>query len=86
MNKQMVLIEWIDSKGVSQSWEFLDDLKPQKPAHCISIGFLFDDQKDYKTIVQTIADEKTDPQIMARLTIPTCSIIKTKVLKVFCNE
>ena len=67
-------IEWLDSKGVSSDWEFIEGLKPMLPCNCKSIGFLIDDQKEYKTIAQTISDE----QYLGRMTIPTCSIIRIK--------
>ena len=86
MVKDFVMIEWVDSKECSSDWQFIEDIKPQKPAKCISVGILFDDQDDYKTIIQTIdeEEEKEDSQIMARMTIPTCSI--TKITKLIQQE
>lgn len=75
---KIVLIEWIDSKGVTNSWEFKNELDPLLPCHIISIGFLIDDSKTHKTIVQS--DSET--QVLGRLTIPTKAILKMKRLKV----
>ena len=50
----LVLIEWLDSKGVTSEWEHLDGLKPLLPSVCLSIGFLIDDHKDYKTLAQSL--------------------------------
>ena len=71
-NKKIVAIEWLDSKGVVNEWEYYDDIKPLKPIVCISVGFLLENNKKYKTIVQSIGDG----QILGRLTIPNCSIKK----------
>jgi hypothetical protein len=74
MKKDLVLIEWLDSKGVIGEWEFIDSLTPLKPSICTSVGFLIEDKKGYKTIVQT----KSKEQVVGRMTIPTCSIKKMK--------
>lgn len=34
MEKRLVLIEWLDSKGITNAWEFWDDLEPLKPNIC----------------------------------------------------
>jgi len=52
---QKVLIEWVDSSGVTSEWEFMEDLEPLVPAVCTTVGFLIDDNKDYKTIAQTVS-------------------------------
>lgn len=69
---KLVSIEWLDSKGVINEWEYIDEIKPLEPVKCISVGFLIEDNKQYKTIVQSIGDS----QILGRMTIPTCSITK----------
>ena len=74
MKNQLVLIEWLDSKGVIGEWEFTDSLNPLIPCKCVSVGFLIDNNKNYKTIVQT----KSDEQVVGRMTIPTCSIKKIR--------
>ena len=71
-----VYIEWLDSKGVTYQWEYLDELEPLKPCVCRSIGYLIDDNKDYKTIAQTL----TDTQLVGRMTIPARAIIKIEEL------
>ena len=76
MNKP-VIIRWIDSKGITTDWEFRNELELLKPCICFSGGFLIDDTPEYKTISQTI----TKNQVLGRLTIPNCSIIKIKYIK-----
>lgn len=82
MDRDVVLIEWLDSKGVTSSWEYCEDIKPFKPVHCISVGILFEDTADYKTIVQSInnCENDRDCQIIGRMSIPACSIIKNTKL------
>lgn len=71
---KLVYIEWIDSKGVTSRWEYLDDLEPLKPCICKSIGYLIDDNKDYKTIAQTLSDT----QLVGKMSIPTKAIIRIR--------
>ena len=74
--KKLVLIKWIDSKNGSEGWEFLEEIEPLKPVICYSIGFLLDDNEDYKTIAPTIGGG----QVLGRITIPTCAIKNIKIL------
>ena len=69
-NIELVQIEWIDSKGIISNWEFIEDIEPLKPCKCISVGYLVDNNKEYKTIVQSLSET----QLIGRMTIPTCSI------------
>ena len=74
---KLVEIEWLDSKGVTNRWEILDDLEPLEPSRCRSVGFLLDESDDYKTLVQTLGCE----QVLGRITIPTQSIVKQRRLR-----
>jgi transcription antitermination factor NusA-like protein len=69
-SKKLVVIEWLDSKGIHDAWEYISKIKPLKPVKCISVGFLIDDNKKYKTLVQSIGNG----QVLGRMTIPVCSI------------
>jgi hypothetical protein len=51
MNKEIVLIVWVDSKG-EKGWEYLDGLEPMPPCVCYSVGFLIEDHAEYKTLAQ----------------------------------
>ena len=72
-----VEITWIDSKGVTSAWEFKDELEPLEPCECRSVGYLIEDNKEYKTIAQSDSKE----QVMGRLTIPAACIKKMRYLK-----
>lgn len=72
-----MIIEWVDSKGSECGWEHLEDIKPIKPAKCASIGFLFENKKEYKSLLQSVSDG----QILGRITIPSCAIKRITALK-----
>jgi len=74
MRYDIVLIEWLDSKGITNQWEYLDETEPLLPDNCLSVGYLIDDNAEYKTIVQCIG--KT--QVIGRTTIPCFSIRSIK--------
>jgi len=75
---KLVLIEWVDSVGGPESWEYAEGLESLKPMAVSSVGYLIEDGKDYKTLVQNIGRG----QVRGRISIPTCSIIKVKRLRV----
>ena len=70
MDYKLVLIEWLDSKGITTQWEYLDEIEPLKPDRCFSVGFLIEETNEYKTIAQSVSET----QIIGRTTIPCCSI------------
>lgn len=63
---KIVKIVWYDSKGITSDWEFKDDIKPLHPVRVESVGFLWADNGDFLTLVQSDSDE----QLLGRLTIP----------------
>lgn len=73
---KMILIEWLDSKGITSQWEYLDEIESLKPSVCHSVGFLIEETEGYKTIAQGISDT----QVIGRTTIPSCSILSLKEL------
>jgi hypothetical protein len=70
----LVIIVWLDSVGVTSSWEFNGDVEPLPPSECTSAGFLVDDTPTYKTIVMTTSDS----QVLGRLTIPAGAIVSIR--------
>ncbi len=54
MKHKLVLIEWLDSKGITNQGEYLDEIEAMKPCKCLSVGFLIEETKEYKTIAQSI--------------------------------
>ena len=76
IDKDIVLIEWLDSAGSIERWEFLDEIEPILPHVCYSVGFLFVDDEDYKTLISN----SSETQVMGRLTIPSVCIKSIRVL------
>jgi hypothetical protein len=74
---KLVLIEWLDSKGGTCEWEFIDSLEPLEPITCTSVGFMIEDNEKYKTIAPTIGGD----QVLGRITIPSCSLKKMETLR-----
>lgn len=68
-DKQIVLIEWLDSKGIQQ-WEYLDEIEPMPPCNCYSVGFLINENEDYVTLALGLSDT----QVLGRTTIPASCI------------
>ena len=77
-NPKLLYIEWLDSKGITNEWEYFDEIMPMKPNTCRSIGFLIEETKEYKTLAPNISET----QVLGRITIPLRSIIKIVELKV----
>ena len=75
-SKNIVEVKWLDSKGVTTGWEYIDELQSLKPAECKTVGYLIERTKQYITVAQSVSEE----QLLARITIPVCSIIKMKKL------
>lgn len=74
---KMVEIKWLDSKGVTSDWEFKDEVKQMPPCNVTSVGFMYDDNGEYITLLQS----ETEEQILGRLTIPKVCIVSIKQLQ-----
>jgi len=80
---RLVYIEWEDSHGCSNSWEFIDQCKPAV-AICQSVGWLIHDDKVCKIVVPHLLpynDNGIRPQGMGDMTIPTSAVRKLVDLK-----
>lgn len=74
---KIVKIEWEDSKSASHDWEDIENIEPLKLAICVSVGFIFEETKDYITIVPTVSER----HILGRLSIPRKCIKKQRSLR-----
>jgi len=74
---EKVEIEWVDSKGVTPSWEYKNELEPLTPVLVSSVGYLLEDNKDYKTLAQSVSAE----QVLGRIAISAASIKKLRIIK-----
>ncbi len=77
MNKDIVLIEWVDSKGMER-WEYLDEIEPMPPCVCYSVGFIIEDTPEYKTLALGLSET----QVLGRTTIPSGCIRSIKKLTI----
>jgi hypothetical protein len=75
VDKEIVLIEWLESKGLER-WEYLDEIEPLPPDTCFSVGFMIEDNPDYKTIALGLGTT----QVLGRTTIPSGCIKAIKKL------
>lgn len=68
---EIVKIKWRDSTEVT-GWQDVDDIKPQSPALCITVGVLWEEGKESVKVIQSIAfhKRKDDRQIMSMFIIP----------------
>lgn len=73
---EIIEIKWIDSKGISNYWEYKEDLESLRPAYCVSVGYLVERNWEYITIAQSDSKE----QLTGRMTIPKKAVIKTRVI------
>ena len=75
MSKNIVLIEWEDSKGMER-WEYLDEIEPMPPCRCYAVGFIIEENNDYKTLALGLSET----QVLGRTTIPASCIKSIKKL------
>lgn len=86
MNKleklKFVKIEWLDSRGVNNQWERLEDSEDEKVCTCISVGYVIMEDDSFMKIAPHIADyEDNDLQHTGSMTITKCSIVRIVNLK-----
>ena len=67
---KLVLVEWIDSRGVGQHWSQIANLS-EKPCKMKSVGWLVKDTKKYICIAPHVGFEKdNDNQCCGEMYIP----------------
>ena len=71
---QRIEIHWIDSKGITAEWEFWDGLLSVTPAKIKTSGYVTEQTGTYITVCQSTSKM----QVIGRMTIPICSILKIK--------
>ena len=73
---RLVLVEWIDSLGCSQTWQEIKEIDPKLPI-CRSVGWLLHDSEECKVLIPHLIDSGYDdipPQACGDMAIPACSI------------
>jgi len=74
---KIVSVKWVDSREDSGGWDFKDGLEQLKPVYVRSVGFLFADNDDFITLVQSDSSD----QINGMITIPRGCIQGIDVLE-----
>jgi len=77
MRYPAVIIEWMDSVGVTDSWENWDALEPMEPARITTVGFLICEDATSKTVAQSVSEK----QVVGRICIPAGTIASMKRIK-----
>ena len=75
----LVLIEWLDSGQPRPAWVWLEGLESQKPARCVSVGFLVQDGPQTTVLAPNLGASDGGnawDQASGLITIPTVAIIK----------
>lgn len=79
-DRKLVYVEWIDSRGVSASWEHMEVLAEHGPCPVKSAGWLLRDEENFIQVVPHIG---TDPdQGCGDMTIPRSQIRRIVELKI----
>jgi len=75
--KNIHVIKWIDSYGVSSSWEDITDVE-MWPVVCTSVGVLVKETKDYVVLCphcipsnETVKEQKCDKMVIPKVAIQT---------------
>lgn len=70
---RLVLVEWVDSRGVSQGWEELDDMKKREFCVVRSAGWLFQNTDEF---IQIVPHMGTNPdQGCGDMVIPRSAVL-----------
>ncbi len=84
-NRQLVLVEWLDSHS-GRGWQDFEGFKRvAEPLYCQSVGWLVEETKECKVIVPHIAGERNGDIMLqgcGDLTIPAKAILRIRPLKV----
>ena len=84
VDKEIVLIEWVDSHS-GRGWQDLEELESKaKPLYCRSVGWLIKETEHCKIIVPHISVEENGDVILqgcGDITIPAKAILKVTQLK-----
>ena len=82
--RRLVLIEWVDSYGVSATWQNLSNCEPELMV-CQSVGWLVHDDERCKVIVPHISQPDhptTSQQGCGDMTIPSSAILRIADLSI----
>jgi len=79
---KLIEIEWLDSYGITASWEHVGDIEC-KPTSILSVGYVLEDHEGYYVLASNIThpDSWNDKQVSGCIAIPKCCIVNERELK-----
>lgn len=78
----LIMVEWTDS-AFCQGWMEKSAVKNHRPSRITTVGILAEDAKEHITIMQSVSNKN---DVGDGITIPKCSIIRVRTLKVRGNK
>lgn len=75
---KLVLVEWVDSKRMSEGWEYTEDIEPSVVT-CQSVGWILKENKECIVIMPHM--DKNESQGCGIISIPKCAVKHTYQLK-----
>lgn len=84
INYDKVIVEWLDIQSCDNPWNTLDEFDKLLPAKCTTIGYLYEDNKDYiKTFATYSINENSelDIDVGDAVVIPRGCIVSIKKIE-----
>lgn len=75
---KLVLVKWVDSKRLSEGWEYTEDITPSVVT-CLSVGWIL--KENAECIVIVPHRDENESQGCGIIAIPRCAIKHIEVLK-----
>jgi len=74
---RIVEIEWFDSVGLMSVWEVREEIEPLQPSPIITVGYLWEEAKDFVTVCQS----QSRMQVARRFSIPRACIKSIRIIR-----
>ena len=83
INYDKVIVEWLDIQSCDNAWSSLDEFDKLLPAKCTTIGYLYDENKDWVKTFATysINENSEDFDIGDAVVIPRGCILSIKKIE-----
>lgn len=77
--RRPVLVIWDDSTQPVSRWRWVEDIEPEQPVRCYTVGFILHDTPDALTLAMSIGrDDGENEQASGVTTIPK-SCIRSRI-------
>ena len=81
INFDKVIISWLDINSCDNAWNTEEDLKDLVPAMCTTIGYLYEDNKDWVKTFATYSFNSDSLDVGDCVVIPRGVILSIKKLE-----